>query len=186
MRKSGSERCCEHAIYICLFGCWCPSNVLYLNSVECCSPSCIFPLFFLFHVAFSFDHWCSFLSRGFLFLSLNEHPLTLRVHLLFHFISSPSCLLALLLSFFLVFFVAENWNGTRALVRPGVSLDTDTAYCVTMSWVHRWVWFSVIFYTAIVQYSAKCERNHRPYGVYETGSPNKLLRNVLMSGRSGA
>lgn len=57
------------------------------------------------------------------------------------------------LSFFLVFFVAGNWNGTTVLDRPGVTLDTDTAYCVTISCRHRWVRFSSLV-------CAFLDRNH--------------------------
>lgn len=46
-------------------------------------------------VVFSIDCLFRFLPRDFLFLSLNEHPHTLQVLLLLHFISCPQCLLSL-------------------------------------------------------------------------------------------
>lgn len=131
MRESGGECCHGHTIYICLFSCYCPSNLLYRNSAESCSPNRIFPLFFPFYVAFPFDRWCRFvlwLSFFLLMSTLSHSKYTCHSTLSLH----HAYLTCFFPSFFLVFLVAGTTNGTTAPDRPGVSLDIDTSYCVTI------------------------------------------------------
>lgn len=130
-------------IYIHFLGHCCPSEVLYLNSREHCSPNCIFSAVFPFYDegVFSLDCLCRFLP-------LLMGTLTHSKYYCYSILSLLHCAYfpCFFSSLFLVFFVAENWNGTTALESLGVSLGIFTGCLVSVSCRHWWMWFSNIVY----------------------------------------